>query len=217
MLLSVTKQRIAVSLRIVTANNYNENRDAISHDWISFLEKINAYPILIPNSLSNTKSFLENLEIDGIILSGGDNIGDNLERDQTEIELIEFGISKKIPIFGVCRGMQVLNQYFGGSVKTLDTKKHVGKPHSINIIHKKFDFLNKDNFKVNSFHNNVIEKENIGKNLQSFAIMEDKTIEGFFHNEFLITGVMWHPEREQNLENLTMLNQIFTNTVFRTN
>ena len=47
--------------------------------------------------------------------------------------------------------------------------------------------------------------------------MEDKTIEGFFHNKFLITGVMWHPEREQNLENLTMLNQIFTNTVFRTN
>jgi len=213
--LSESKQRIAISLRIVSAENYKEDRDAISHDWISFLEKIDVCPILVPNFLLDTKLFLENLKIDGIILSGGDNIGDNVRRDKTEKELIEFGINKKIPIFGVCRGMQVINQYFGGSVKTLENRKHVGQSHLVNIIHKKFDFLNKNNFKVNSFHNNIIKKENLGKDLQSFAIVnEDETIEGFLHKDLPIIGVMWHPEREHSLENLSMLNQIFKKSTF---
>ena len=44
--------------------------------------------------------------------------------------------------------------------------------------------------------NNIIESKDMGKNLKPFAIYgKDNTIEGFFHNELPITGVMWHPER----------------------
>ena len=42
--------------------------------------------------------------------------GDDDERDNTEKQIIEFGISKKIPIFGVCRGMQVLNKFFKDAI-----------------------------------------------------------------------------------------------------
>lgn len=59
---------------------------------MTFLEKSDAFPILIPNTLSDVKSFLQEMEIDGFILSGGDNIGDDPERDQTEREIIDFAI-----------------------------------------------------------------------------------------------------------------------------
>ena len=103
---------IAISTRIINNQDYFEPRDALSHDWPKILEKLGYYPIFISNFLSNIKSFLENIKIDGIILSGGDNIGDHPLRDNTEIELIKFGIKQNIPIFGVCRGMQVLNNFF---------------------------------------------------------------------------------------------------------
>ena len=53
---------------------------------------------------------------------------------------------------------------------------------------------------MNSFHDNIITSKNIGANLKPFAESKtDQTIEGFFHETYLIIGVMWHPEREQKL------------------
>ena len=63
-------------------------------------------PILIPNNLIDIKGFLKSINLDMLIFSGGDNIGDDLERDKTEKNMIEFAIENKIPSFGVCRGMQ---------------------------------------------------------------------------------------------------------------
>ena len=78
------KQKIGISLRIVKASNYDEKRDALSHDWISFLEELGFIPVHIPNTLKNLGDFLQEMNLDGIILSGGDNIGENKDRDETE-------------------------------------------------------------------------------------------------------------------------------------
>ena len=64
--------------------SYNEKRDSISQDWMIFLQKLNLMPILIPNNIDNIENYISELELDGIILSGGDNIGDFPERDVTE-------------------------------------------------------------------------------------------------------------------------------------
>ena len=200
--------RIGISFRIVNAMNYDEKRDAISHDWPKFLEKINAIPIWIPNTISNLDLFFSELDIDGIILSGGDDIGTTPERDKTEISLINFGIKHNLPIIGVCRGMQIINQYFGGSLKKLSSKTHVGKEHSLLIRHETFLNILSSEILVNSFHDNVITSKNLGKNLISFAeTKNDETIEGFFHDTFPILGVMWHPEREQKIFDELLLKQ----------
>ena len=186
-------------MRVVNAENYIERRDAISHDWPKFLKSINCIPVFIPNS-SSTESFLEEMSLDGIILSGGDNIGDHKDRDQTEKIILNYAISKNIPIFGVCRGMQILNQYFGGSLTTSSSKTHVGQEHSINIVNENYSKIISSEITVNSFHDNIITSKNIGANLKPFAESKtDQTIEGFFHETYLIIGVMWHPEREQKL------------------
>jgi len=203
-------KKVGISFRIVNALNYDEKRDAISHDWPKFLEEIDVLPIWIPNTISDLDSFFTELKIDGIILSGGDNIGKTPERDKTEISLIDYGIKNNIPIVGVCRGMQILNQYFGGSLISLSSKTHVGKEHSLLIQNENFSNILPSEITVNSFHNNVITSKTIGKNLTSFAeTKSDKTIEGFSHDSFPIFGVMWHPEREQKTFDKLLLKKFF--------
>lgn len=207
-----SKFRVGISLRVVEAKKYPEFRDAISHEWAPFLEKIGIMPILIPNSLNDVTSFLSSMKVNGLILSGGDNIGDYPIRDNTEKKIIEYGIQSNIPIFGVCRGMQILNKFFKGSVTTQNLI-HVGTPHNVQITSQKFlDLLKTDSIKVNSFHNNTILQSTLGKELNAFAFStNDNTIEGFTHTKYTIMGVMWHPEREQNLINTLILKNFFLN------
>ena len=110
------KQKIGVSLRIVNAQNYEEERDALSHDWTSLLEDLGFISVHIPNTLKNLDSFLDEMDLDGIVLSGGDNIGDNKKRDETENKILNYALERKIPIIGICRGMQLINKYFGGKL-----------------------------------------------------------------------------------------------------
>jgi putative glutamine amidotransferase len=205
------KLRIGVSTRIIHSENYIDDRDALSHDWASLLEKINILPILIPNSLVEIEEFLDGVDLDGIILSGGDNIGEFPLRDKTERKIMKYAINKKIPIFGVCRGMQIINQFFGGDIiKTID-KKHVGKSHSITVSKEKiFSFLDKKEIMVNSFHNNIIIEKKLGKNLISIAKdTNDESIEAFIHSNYLIIGTMWHPERMKDKNNYNLIKIFF--------
>lgn len=211
----MAKNKIGISLRIVHAPNYDEKRDAISHDWAQFLEKLDLIPVLIPNNIGNVSEFLDTIGIDGLILSGGDNIGDYPQRDSIEKSILEFGIKKKLPTIGICRGMQMINKFFGGRIITTSNKKHVNKSHSVNIVnsssHKILEF---ESIIVNSFHNNVIDSNILGRELEPFAISSDNYIEGFFHKSLPIIGVMWHPERSQDEINHTILRKVFQDISF---
>ena len=208
----MNKKKIGISLRVVQNKNYEEKRDAISHDWSQFCEELNFIPILIPNTLSNIDLFLEKLELDGIILSGGGDIGLNIERDETEKKLLEYGIKNNLPILGVCRGMQIINKFFNGKLIKSQNNEHVNLDHSVNIIEESFSNIIGKEISVNSYHNNIIFQNNLGKNLKPFAITKkDNSIEGFFHNQYSILGVMWHPERKQNKNNKILLQKIFAN------
>ena len=206
-----SKIKIGISLRITNAEQYSEKRDALSHDWTLFFEGINVFPVLIPNTISNVREFLEKMQLDGFLLSGGDNIGDNPDRDKTEQEIIRFSLEQNLPILGVCRGMQAINKYFHGDIKISTNSKHVGKPHSVKIINSNFSSLLKtSSIEVNSYHNNIIKQEILGNELEPFAIsLDDETIEGFFHRKFPIVGVMWHPERDTNHYNKIILSKVF--------
>lgn len=209
--MSKKKSRIGITLRVENIQEYDEKRDAISQEWVNFMEKMDMIPIFIPNTLANTKEFLEEMELEGIILSGGDNKGDDPNRDRTEQSLIKYGISKKIPIVGICRGMQVLNNFFGGTHTQTKENEHVGTNHEILITDDEIIKSVKSNTReVNSFHHNIILEETLGEDLKVFAkSSSDNTIEGFVHNEFPITGIMWHPERESKSELEIKFMQIF--------
>lgn len=209
-------KKIGITLRVEHIAKFNEKRDAISHDWVHLLEKANILPIFIPNTLKNTKKFLEEMKLDGVIMSGGDNKGDNIYRDRTEKEIIEFVMEKEIPLLGICRGMQVINDFFGGKQITTNDLKHVKKNHKILIIENEVQkYFQKKEIEVNSFHNNLIEKNTVGKDIEIFAISEiDNTVEGFYHKKFPILGIMWHPERKSTTSHEIELMKIFYEKLF---
>ena len=215
-LMTKPKQRIGISLRIVEAPNYEEERDALSHDWTSLLEELGFVSVHIPNTLKNLEDFLEEMNLDGVVLSGGDNIGENKNRDKTENKLLAYALEKKIPVIGVCRGMQLINNYFGGKISTDASTIHLAKKHDIEITDENFSSLFKSSsFHVNTYHKNLIQTEGMGNGLKSFAIFnKDGSVEGFFHEKLPIIGVMWHPERDPDINSKAIISTIFKNKKF---
>ena len=66
----MSNKKIGITLRTGSASDYDEQRDMLSQDWPIFLEKIGLTPIFIPNSLEKISQFLDEIEMDGFILSG---------------------------------------------------------------------------------------------------------------------------------------------------
>ena len=213
------KPQIAISLRIVKAENYDETRDALSHDWPKLLEELGLVPIYIPNKLSNIVKYLSNFQIDGLILSGGDNLGKDPERDDTEKELLQHAISKKIPTLGICRGLQLINGHFGGRLTKNQSNSHIGKNHELDIVDEKFrKILNCKKIITNSFHKNTISTPQLSPNLRPIAIHTvDHTVEAAFHETLPIVGLMWHPERNSGKFDKQIISSIFKKTVFQNN
>ena len=192
-------KKIAISLRVATIGKFQEKRDSLSHDWLQFFKELNYFPVLIPNLINDLEDFLDILKIDGIILSGGDNIGDEKIRDETEKKIISYGIKNNLPIIGICRGMQVLNKYFNGKIGINQADNHSGTKHEIKFKLNGKKILDKAVI-VNSYHNNLIKTEDdLGQQLEPIAYCpDDESVEGFKHVKLPILGVMWHPEREKN-------------------
>ena len=86
--------------------------------------------------------------------------------------------------------------------------------HSVSIGETLSSVLETKKFEVNSYHHNIIKKNSLGKNLQPFAIADDGSIEGFFHTEFPLYGVMWHPERNFDIKNELLVSKIFYSANF---
>jgi putative glutamine amidotransferase len=159
----------------------------------------------------------------GILLSGGGDIdptifaglphprvyGVDPVRDQLEIELARYCADNKIPLFGICRGLQVMNVALGGTLYTDITDqlsgalKHPCFPeyprdylaHSVMIkISTHLTAITENTqMKVNSMHHQGIK--DLGDGLTVSAMSADGLVEGIefmFHPFFL--GVQWHPE-----------------------
>ena len=201
---------IAISQRIQKINKYNEFRDQVDNRLNFFVIKAGYLPVPIPNfkgcdesDHSSLINWLKKINPKGIILSGGDDIGTYKSRDKNEIKIIKWSLMKKIPVLGICRGMQMINKYFGGT--KVKIKNHAGIRHKIQGKYSRF------RKSVNSFHNWGFNLKNIAKKLEAKTVAEDKTIEAFQHKKYNIYGIMWHPERETifKKDDLLLMNQIF--------
>ncbi len=192
---------IGITMRRSFENKWSEPRDTISKDWIDFISHNFPETCLIP--IPNNKIFALNLvsklDLDGLILSNGNDWGTCIERDDNEINLIKWFRKKNKPILGICRGFQVINKYFGGNIKNLSeisSFSHAGSDHNIRLIDEKFSMNKKYlEFKVNSFHNEGIGVNDLARNLKPFAISSN-IVEGFYIPEEKIIGIQWHPERK---------------------
>lgn len=198
--------KIAITMRCVDNGAYAETRDALSREWVQYVAKIMPKAILVP-VLNNPDSVLDiakTLDIDGIILSNGNDWGTDLKRDQTETKLFKYAFGHRLPILGVCRGFQVLNLLMGGklekNIKSVSGEDHAGRPHSVYLKEKSLfrKFAGKNAIKVNSYHNQGFLLEDLSPELKTFALSPKGVVEGFYHLSMPIVGIQWHPERKNS-------------------
>lgn len=208
------KPRIALTMRVVEASGYVEPRDALAWDWALFLEAKGAIPLYVPNRLADPAAYLEALEPDLLILTGGDDPGTYPERDATETLLLERALEKNLPLLGVCRGIQLINAHFGGGL--CKVTGHVAKPHGILVAGAPADCYSAE-VEVNSYHNSGIAPEGVGAGLIPFARDAEGHVEGVLHPEKPLAAIMWHPERAAAPEgDWTFITRLINEGVFWT-
>ena len=142
------------------------------------------------NSLKKLSIWLNGIKLSGIVLSGGEDIGKYKLRDNSEKFLINYSIKKRIPIFGICRGMQIIGSYFG--VKLKKVKNHVNTLHTI--------YSNKRRFTVNSYHNLSLKKCPANFSIEFKSL--DGNIESIQSKTKKIYACMWHPERYKQFKKI---------------
>jgi N5-(cytidine 5'-diphosphoramidyl)-L-glutamine hydrolase len=184
---------VLVSMREDFFYNKSELRSAVDQKLIEWIFSLNLNSLLVPN-IKTLSIYLKSKEIkiNGIILSGGNNIEKKSSRYKVEKKLVNISKKNNIPVLGICHGLQFLNYIEGGSLKKI--KNHVGIEHKI-YSKKKFPK------KVNSYHNFGIDK--LGKNFKIVAYSDDHQIEAIEHKKYPWLGLMWHPERDKVFNNLT--------------
>lgn len=166
-------------------------------------------------------------KFDGIILSGGGDVDisyfngeSNLavstplaDRDNLELAMVHLAVETEWPLFGICRGIQVLNVALGGTLITdipsqyktkivHDTPDDLGRQylaHRVEITANTplANIMKETNSEVNSFHHQAI------KNLASGLVVTARATDGLIEAVDLpgvvkpIFGVQWHPENLQ--------------------
>lgn len=155
------------------------------------------------------------LNYDGLILCGGSDIhprrfGEEIDgsvkidedRDAVEFDLAKAYIEAGKPVMGICRGFQLLNIYFGGSLyqDIPNAAEHRSYPegdsvHGVEAIADSvLAKLYGTSFAVNSAHHQALKK--IGNGLRITAWSADHTVvEAVEHASLPVFGVQWHPER----------------------
>jgi putative glutamine amidotransferase len=170
-------------------------------------------------------------EMDGLLLQGGVDLapetygekpigrwqGDRI-RDEYELELLDLFLKAGKPVLGVCRGFQLMNAFYGGSLfQDLDTQRpecieHRNAVKYDHIYHGvRFEsgsfmeelYSDEENPMVNSVHHQAVKEIGTGLLPQAYST-EDDILEAFIHEDYSpgkVMGVQWHPEFFHTLGN----------------
>jgi putative glutamine amidotransferase len=201
----------------------DEDTCYLFQDYVDAVVQAGGVPLLLPITKDKKiiREFVE--KIDGLLLTGGGDIDPKYfqeepvyelgevtpERDYMELEMIRTCLQDGKPIFGICRGCQILNVFFGGDLyQDLRSQRKAGVQHTQNssryhpthsiaiksdsILYK---ITKKTKIRVNSFHHQAARK--VVFPLKVSARASDNVIEALEgeYNRTFILGVQWHPER----------------------
>lgn len=214
-------------------------RSYANSDYVVSTVKAGGVPLIFPivNEDEIIKKQVET--VDGIIITGGYDVDPLLykeeptnkqgftlrERDYFDIAVVNYAIQLRKPILGICRGIQILNVAFGGTlyqdisdiegayIKHNQSSKPDFPGHSVKIEKgtKLFDILG-EKVITNSFHHQAVK--DVAKGFIVTAVAADGVIEGIEkEDEEFVVGVQWHPEMMAARENTEML-KIFQKLVY---
>lgn len=190
--------------------------------YVSRVRLAGAAPVLLPHYDIDEVSQIVGM-LDGLVLTGGDDvapvsygasdegtsIGCSVVADRSEIALLRSAKDVGLPVLGICRGVQILNVAFGGTLSqeiTMEGRaQHPPRPNTLDEIlaHRhvievregtRLAKLGQSHRLVNSTHHQAIEVLAPGFRISAFA--PDGTIEAIeAEDDSCFWGVQWHPEK----------------------
>ena len=205
----------------------------VNRTYVDSVVRAGGVPFVMPicEDENIIKKMIEN--VDGVIMTGGvdihpfrfneepnPKIGEiSKERDDFDFLIMKHAFEKNKPIFGICRGIQLINVFFGGTlIQDINSQKNTNILHSQTaprdiathkIKIKKdsviFDIFGKS-AEVNSFHHQAIGK--LSKDFKITSAANDGIIESieFKKKDRFILGVQWHPEcmteKDEKMQNI---------------
>jgi putative glutamine amidotransferase len=192
--------------------------------YIEALEQVGAAAVLI--TPAHTPAAIDALVsvCCGLVLSGGEDVDPALygeapsralgrvqrARDDMELRGLVCALQREMPVFGICRGAQVLNVHFGGTLyQDIDTQrpgelKHQQKvgwgrdSHTVTVEPGSLlgSIVGEQRLFINSFHHQAVK--DVGRELRVVARADDGLIEAIEHPRYpWLLGVQWHPERNE--------------------
>lgn len=192
----------------IVAQEQPDNKFGVNTNYIEWAYQFGRPIILLPETWED---FKEIYKIDALILPGGADVdtkrysklpplgvgNPNLYLEYFDNNVLP-NLVGKLPIFGICRGLQTLNVFFGGTLRNLTW--HPYSNYETHEVHDVWDSLeanpDKKNYKfrVNSFHHQGIKQ--IARNLKSeLTDFHDNVVEAVSDFNKRIFAVQWHPER----------------------
>lgn len=225
-------------MKIGITETYTED---IFENYVEWVRRCDPSVEIVKLSHSTTQ-VTELKSLSGLLLSGGGDVDPRYyhqddrthyardirpERDAFEFDLIDHALDVDMPILGVCRGIQIMNVYLGGSL-ILDLVASRFDDHSDNgrMVYHPISLMREDSILqsivqqnecvVNSFHHQAIDR--LGRGLVITAQSHDGVVEAVewavkTSMPFLFL-VQWHPERELDCELSKKIIRRFLNECF---
>lgn len=194
----------------------------LSDDYAQGVEAAGGVPFMIPYVTEPETLREYAARMDGLLLTGGDDVDPAVygeepriglgqvtaERDELEATLISELIALGKPILGICRGMQILNAFFGGTLyqdlprewkgsiqhSQRARRNHLSHTLTIEPGCRVYDLMGGNTQqRSNSYHHQAVQ--NVGRDLVAVAWDEEGLVEAMEHiNHPFLVAVQWHPE-----------------------
>ena len=199
----------------------NNGQYCINEAYVKSIIQAGGIPVNIPFGVeSDADQLLDG--VDGLLLTGGVDVHPHffdeephlkighimLERDEVELVLTEAALKKNLPIFGICRGIQLLNVALGGTLYQDINSQYENEAilhqqnarrreasHFIEITKGSLlhEIVGKEKVAVNSFHHQALKK--VPDVFEVTAKASDGIIEAIEMKDYpYCVGVQWHPE-----------------------
>ena len=166
-----------------------DNYDSFSYNLVHFLETLGEPVKVVRNDAMPAKEMLK-LGADAILISPGPSNPDNAGEC---LEVANLCAKERVPLFGVCLGMQTITQAFGGEIVAAKRIMHgkisaithsgagvfKGLPSPLNVVR---------------YHSLAAKKSTLPQCFEITATAEDGEIMAIRHKELPIEGVQFHPE-----------------------
>src|SRR3982751_2175613 len=211
------KPRIVVTTTPATVDD--RPVEQVNQSYVDAVVQAGGLPFVLP-VLDSDDAGAALLALDGLLVTGGGDVEPSLygalpvpevygldpARDASELALVRAAARAGVPVLGICRGAQVLNVAFGGSlvqhVPAITRVDHCRRDRAHELVHDvKIDpasllasVAGGTALGVNSLHHQAVDR--LGAGLRAVAWSPDGVVEGLESDDVFarLLGVQWHPE-----------------------